>query len=67
MPAENAAIKHKTHPKDWTYSNIDNMRKQLYSLGFSFSKTRELATCDTLYSKWEQSTLYISPLRLPNS
>ncbi len=55
MPAENAAIKHKTHPKDWTYSNIENMRKQLYSLGFSFSKTRELATCDTLYSKWEQS------------
>lgn len=55
MPAENAAIKHKTHPKKWTYENIDNMRKQLYSLGFSFSKTRELATCDEEYSKWEQS------------
>ena len=55
MPAENAAIKHKTHPKAWTYSNIDNMREQLYSLGFSFSKTRELATCDEEYSKWEQS------------
>lgn len=55
MPAENAAIKHKTHPKQWTYSNIENMKRQLYSLGFSFSKTRELATCDPIYSKWEQS------------
>lgn len=55
MPAENAAIKHKTHPKEWTYSNIENMKSQLYSLGFSFSKTREFATCDTIYSKWEQS------------
>ena len=55
MPAENAAIKHKTHPKEWTYANIENMKKQLYSLGFSFSKTRELATCDEEYSKWEQS------------
>ncbi|CAM2845839.1 leucine--tRNA ligase [Helicobacter burdigaliensis] len=55
MPAENAAIKHKTHPKVWTYANIENMRKELYSLGFSFSRTRELATCDEEYSKWEQS------------
>ncbi|MDA3966538.1 MULTISPECIES: leucine--tRNA ligase [Helicobacter] len=55
MPAENAAIKHKTHPKEWTYSNIENMKKQLYSLGFSFSKSRDLATCDPIYSKWEQS------------
>ncbi|WP_416826515.1 leucine--tRNA ligase [Helicobacter ganmani] len=55
MPAENAAIKHKTHPKVWTYSNIENMKRQLYSLGFSFSKTREFATCDSIYSKWEQS------------
>ncbi|TLD88568.1 leucine--tRNA ligase [Helicobacter sp. MIT 05-5294] len=55
MPAENAAIKHKTHPKAWTYSNIENMKRQLYSLGFSFSKTRELATCDLIYSKWEQN------------
>ena len=33
MPAENAAIKHKLHPKDWTYKNIANMREQLKSLG----------------------------------
>ena len=54
MPAENAAIKHGRHPKDWTYSNIDYMRKELNALGLSFSKTREFATCDELYTKWEQ-------------
>jgi leucyl-tRNA synthetase len=54
MPAENAAIKHGRHPKEWTYSNIDYMRNELNSLGLSFSKTREFATCDPLYSKWEQ-------------
>ena len=54
MPAENAAIKHGRHPKEWTYSNIDYMRKELNTLGLSFSKTREFATCDELYSKWEQ-------------
>lgn len=54
MPAENAAIKHKLHPKKWTYENIDYMRKELVSLGFSFSKTREFATCDELYTRWEQ-------------
>ncbi len=54
MPAENAAIKHGRHPKEWTYSNIDYMRKELGALGLSFSKTREFATCDPLYTKWEQ-------------
>lgn len=54
MPAENAAIKHGRHPKDWTYSNIDYMRGELNALGLSFSKTREFATCDPLYTKWEQ-------------
>lgn len=54
MPAENAAIKHKLHPKKWTYENIDYMRKELNSLGLSFSKTREFATSDELYTKWEQ-------------
>ncbi len=54
MPAENAAIKHKKHPKEWTYSNIEYMRNELKSLGFSFSKKREFATCDPLYTKWEQ-------------
>ena len=54
LPAENAAIKHHTHPKTWTYSNIDDMRKELQSLGLSFSRTREFATCDPIYSRWEQ-------------
>ena len=54
MPAENAAIKHGTHPKKWTYENIDYMRKELASLGLSFSKTREFAASDVLYTKHEQ-------------
>ncbi|MDY6119761.1 MAG: leucine--tRNA ligase [Campylobacter sputorum] len=54
MPAENAAIKHKVHPKTWTYENIDYMIKELDSLGFSFSKKRLLAASDPLYTKWEQ-------------
>ncbi len=54
MPAENAAIKHKLHPKKWTYENIEYMQKELSSLGFSFSKKREFATSDELYTKFEQ-------------
>ena len=54
MPAENAAIKHKLHPKKWTYENIDYMRGELASLGLSFSQEREFATSDPLYSKFEQ-------------
>lgn len=54
MPAENAAIKNGIHPKKWTYANIDTMDKELDSLGLSFSKQREFATCDEDYTKWEQ-------------
>ena len=54
MPAENAAIKHGTHPKTWTYENIDYMKKELHRLGFSFSARRMLATSDPLYTRWEQ-------------
>jgi len=54
MPAENAAIKHGVHPKKWTYENIDYMRKELSTLGLSFSKEREFATSDPLYTKFEQ-------------
>ena len=54
MPAENAAIKHKTHPKKWTYENIAYMRKELQALGLSFSKTREFAASDPVYTKHEQ-------------
>lgn len=54
MPAENAAIKHKLHPKKWTYENIAYMREELKSLGLSFSKNQEFATSDELYTKFEQ-------------
>jgi len=54
MPAENAAIKHKSHPGDWTYENIEYMRSQLKKLGFSYDWDRELATCHVGYYRWEQ-------------
>jgi leucyl-tRNA synthetase len=54
MPAENAAIKNKLHPKKWTYENIAYMRDELKALGLSFSKEREFATSDEIYSKFEQ-------------
>ena len=54
LPAENAAIKHKRSPYEWTKSNISYMKKQLESLGFSFDWSREIATCDESYYKWEQ-------------
>ena len=54
MPAENAAIKNNANPKTWTYDNIDYMKNEFKSLGFSFSKDRELATSDELYTKFEQ-------------
>lgn len=54
MPAENAAIKHKLHPKSWTYDNMDAMRTEFAALGLSFSAQQDLATCDPIYTKWEQ-------------
>ena len=54
LPAENAAIKHKTAPAKWTYANIELMRGQFKRLGFAFDWSRELATCKPEYYRWEQ-------------
>jgi len=54
MPAENAAIQHKSHPAKWTYENIAYMRGQLKQLGLSYDWDREIATCDVDYYRWEQ-------------
>ena len=54
LPAENAAIKNKVPPASWTTQNINYMKKQLQSLGFSYDWTREFATCDPEYYRWEQ-------------
>jgi len=54
LPAENAAIKNRTHPAAWTYQNIRDMREQLQRLGYSYDWRRELATCRPEYYKWEQ-------------
>ncbi|MDQ7075227.1 MAG: leucine--tRNA ligase [Gammaproteobacteria bacterium] len=54
LPAENAALKNKVPPANWTYSNIDYMREQLQRLGFAYDWDRELATCHPEYYRWEQ-------------
>ncbi len=54
LPAENAAIKNKTAPAEWTYANMDEMSAQLKRLGFAYDWSRELATCKPDYYRWEQ-------------
>ena len=54
LPAENAAIQFKTHPQDWTLSNIKNMKSQLQALDLDLDWNRELATCNENYYKHQQ-------------
>lgn len=54
LPAENAAIKHNKHPKDWTESNIKQMREQFDMMGLHFNWNHELKTCDADYYHWQQ-------------
>ena len=54
MPAENAAMERKVHPKAWTYQNIAAMKAQLKSMGLSLDWSREIATCDPAYYKHQQ-------------
>ncbi len=54
LPAENAAIDNNVPPAQWTRANIADMKAQMQPLGLAFDWTRELATCDPSYYKWNQ-------------
>ncbi|MFC5496393.1 leucine--tRNA ligase [Caenimonas terrae] len=54
LPAENAALKNKVPPAKWTYDNIAYMKKQMQAMGLAIDWSREIATCDPSYYKWNQ-------------
>ena len=54
LPAENAAIKSGVHPAEWTMRNIENMRRQLRSMGATFDWASEVVTCQPDYYRWNQ-------------
>jgi leucyl-tRNA synthetase len=62
LPAENAAMERKIHPREWTYANIAAMKTQLKSMGLSLDWSREIATCDPAYYKHQQK-LFLDFLR----
>src|SRR5476649_2739180 len=54
LPAANAAIKNKTPAAKWTQQNIEHMRNQMIQLGLAYDWSREFATCEPEYYRWEQ-------------
>jgi leucyl-tRNA synthetase len=54
LPAENAAIQNKRHPRDWTLANIAEMKRQHKRMSFSYDWDREIATCEPEYYRWNQ-------------
>lgn len=54
LPAENAAIRNNVDPKQWTYDNMDRMRRQIKTMGTTFDWSKEVVTCDPAYYKWTQ-------------
>jgi leucyl-tRNA synthetase len=54
LPAENAALKNKVPPAKWTYENIAYMKGQMQAMGLAIDWSREVATCDPSYYKWNQ-------------
>jgi len=54
LPAENAALKNKVPPAKWTYDNIAYMKGQMQAMGLAIDWSREVATCDASYYKWNQ-------------
>ncbi|HEY6272655.1 MAG TPA: leucine--tRNA ligase [Terriglobales bacterium] len=54
LPAENAAIKNKTHPRLWTLGNIGRMKEQMQRIGFAYDWSREVTTCQPEYYRWNQ-------------
>jgi leucyl-tRNA synthetase len=63
LPAENAAMERKVHPKTWTYDNIATMKRQLQTMGLSLDWSREFATCDPSYYKHQQK-MFLDFLRV---
>lgn len=54
LPAENAAVKHHSHPAKWTYANIDTQKASFKRMGFSFDWNRTVVACDPDYYRWGQ-------------
>jgi leucyl-tRNA synthetase len=54
LPAENAALKNKTHPREWTVANIAEMKRQMTRMGFGYDWQREVTTCMPDYYRWNQ-------------